>query len=142
MLAHQAAQRPDKVFFQYATERSYTFAEMETVSNRIAGGLRRLGVEKGDRVGLILPNGPEFVPIWFGTSKLGAVEVPINHDLKGDLLAYVLENSGSDVLVCHARFLRNLAPLLDKGRKPKAIVVVGTTGANAQALRASPRTWA
>lgn len=133
MLAHHAAGRPDKVFFQYANERSFTFAEMDVLSNRIAGGLRRLGVEKGDRVGLILPNCPEFVPIWFGASKLGAVEVPINHDLKGDLLAYVLTNSGSEVLVCHARFLTNLAPVLARGPKPKAIVVVGTTPADAQA---------
>jgi len=133
LLAYQAAQHPDRVFFRYANERAYTFAEMDSWSNRIAGGLKSLGIEKGDRVGLLLPNCAEFVPAWFGISKLGAVEVPINHDLKGQLLSYVLQNSGCKALVCHARFLADLAAVLPENPFIETVVVVATTAADAQA---------
>ncbi|MCK1292467.1 acyl--CoA ligase [Bradyrhizobium sp. 30] len=55
-----------------------TYAQMDRRSNSCAHALRRFGVRKGDRVGMMLPNRIEFPVLWFALAKLGAVMVPIN----------------------------------------------------------------
>ena len=65
--------RPAVVFH----ERTLTFADLEAESNRLARGLRVLGLEPGDRLGLFLPNCPEFVAGFYAASKLGAVVCPL-----------------------------------------------------------------
>ncbi|NVM57816.1 MAG: AMP-binding protein, partial [Desulfobacterales bacterium] len=55
---------------------SITYRELNLRANRVANGLRGLGVVKGDRVAIMLPNIPEFVYAFLGTLKLGAVAVP------------------------------------------------------------------
>jgi long-chain acyl-CoA synthetase len=57
------------------------------------------GVKKGDKVALFLRNSPEFVYTIFAASKLGAVVVPVNTFLKEEELSYILEDSGSSVLI-------------------------------------------
>ena len=55
-----------------------TYTELEERAASIAGSLRELGVETGDRVAVRLPNGPDFVAAWFGALRLGAIVVPLN----------------------------------------------------------------
>jgi long-chain acyl-CoA synthetase len=57
---------------------SVTYAELDARSARVAVRLRELGVETGDRVAVMLPNGPDFVAVWFGAQRLGAIVVPLN----------------------------------------------------------------
>src|SRR5690606_22469815 len=92
---------------------------------RIANGLAQLGLKKGDRLAIVLPNCAEFVPLWFAAAKLGAVEVPVNPDLKGPLLNYVLNDCHADILVCHSSRLENVATALAAGSPFKSVVVVG-----------------
>jgi long-chain acyl-CoA synthetase len=70
---------------RYATQtalrydgRSETYAALESRAARSATRLRELGVETGDRVAVRLPNGPDFVAVWFGALRLGAIVVPLN----------------------------------------------------------------
>lgn len=70
---------------RYATQsalhydgRSETYAALESRAARSAGRLRELGVETGDRVAVRLPNGPDFVGVWLGALRLGAIVVPLN----------------------------------------------------------------
>lgn len=63
-------------------------------ASRILGGaLRRAGVERGDRVAVMLGNCPEFVSTLFGTSLVGAVSIPLNTSSRGDQLAAMLEET-------------------------------------------------
>ena len=55
-----------------------SYAEFNAGCNRIAHGLRRLGITRGQLVGLMLPNSLEFMHVWLALSKLGAVEAPVN----------------------------------------------------------------
>jgi long-chain acyl-CoA synthetase len=57
---------------------SQTYAELDERSARVAVRLRELGVEMGDRLAVMLPNGPDFVAVWFGAHRLGAIVVPLN----------------------------------------------------------------
>ena len=64
-----------------------------------AGGLAALGVQKGDKVAVMLPNSLEFLDIWFATALLGAVLVPVNTQLRGDGLRYIVEHCEAHVAV-------------------------------------------
>jgi len=55
-----------------------TYKEMDELTNRLAAGLAELGVKKGDRVGIFMPNTPQFVMAYFGILKAGGVEVATN----------------------------------------------------------------
>jgi cyclohexanecarboxylate-CoA ligase len=89
----QAAQRPDKVFVTDATT-SYTFAQLRDAALRLAAGLQRLGIGKGDRVAVQLPNWTEFVVISVALSRLGAIMVPIIPIYRQDDVRYIVETAG------------------------------------------------
>src|SRR6185295_7058769 len=57
-------------------DQTMTYRHLDELADRFAGGLQRLGVKKGDRVALVLPNCPQFVYSFYGTLKAGAVVVP------------------------------------------------------------------
>ena len=67
-----------------------TYRDVAFESQRLAAGLRELGIERGDRVGLVMANHPEFVTLKFAISRAGAIAVPFNFLYKQDELAYVL----------------------------------------------------
>ena len=67
----------------------------------IAGGLRALGVRRGDVVGVVLRNGPEYLELWWAILWLGAVLNPVNPDLTGRETAEILADSGASAVVCH-----------------------------------------
>ena len=58
--------------------KSWTYGELQALTDRAAQGLRRLGVEPEQRVALLMPDGVEFAAAFFATLKLGAVAVPLN----------------------------------------------------------------
>ncbi len=58
--------------------RVYSYQELDEEAGRVAGGLRSLGIGKGDRVAIMLPNIPEFVFSFYSIQKLGAIAVPFN----------------------------------------------------------------
>ena len=97
--------------------RRLCYAELEARSNRSADALAALGVRKGDRVALLLMNGPEFVESFFAVAKLGAVAVPLNWRLVPDELAFILKDSGSKLVVYGGEFAAQVADLRARGRQ-------------------------
>lgn len=85
--------------------RSWTYAQIEERSGRVSAGLRSLGVTSGDAVLVMLPNGSEFVTVWFGCGRIGAVQVPVNTAYRGMLLEHVIANSGARVVVLAEEYL-------------------------------------
>jgi len=107
---------PDRtawVFDTGGTPRSLTFAEVNARSDELAGALAGLGVAPGDRVALMLRNGPDFPLLWLATAKLGAAMVPVNINYRELDGAHVLSDSGARVVICEPEFadmLRRIAP--------------------------------
>ncbi|MCW3066044.1 MAG: ATP-dependent acyl-CoA ligase [Solirubrobacterales bacterium] len=98
VLDARAERTPDARFVHFdGVDRTY--AEAVAGAERAAAGLASLGVAKGGRVALMLPNSLEFLDLWFGAALLGAVLVPVNTALKGEGLRYVLEHSEADVAI-------------------------------------------
>jgi long-chain acyl-CoA synthetase len=76
-----------------------TYAELDERSARLATLLEQKGVERGDRVGVMLPNVPEFPVAYYGVLRAGAIVVPMNVLLKQREIAFYLEDSGAEVLL-------------------------------------------
>src|SRR5258708_251734 len=74
-LAHAAKTYPDRVAIRFFG-RSITYRELDTLANRFANSLISLGVQKGDRVALLMPNCPQVVLAYYGGLRAGAVMVP------------------------------------------------------------------
>ncbi len=90
--------------FVITDRRTWTYADMLAWTDRIAGGLRRLGVRPGDHVAIILANQPEFIALKFAIARVGAVAVPINVQNRRDEIAYLLHQSDAALLVTMDRF--------------------------------------
>src|SRR5512132_2673394 len=72
-----------------------TYEELDERSAQVAGLLAAGGVERGDRVGLLLPNVPQFPLLYYGVLRAGAVVVPMNPLLKAREIQYYLRDSGT-----------------------------------------------
>jgi len=93
---------------------SMTYAECEARSLKLARLLEKKGIGKGDKVGIILPNCPEYVVIYFSLMQLGAIAVPINPGLHTSEIEYLIDNSGSKLLFVAAEFRNRLEKILNK----------------------------
>ncbi|MBC7106322.1 MAG: acyl--CoA ligase, partial [Firmicutes bacterium] len=79
LLERNARKYPGDVGVRHpATDATLTWTELNARSNALARHLRAGGVGRGDRVALLLPNGPEFIAGFFGALKIGAAVVPVN----------------------------------------------------------------
>lgn len=94
ILADKARRIGDRPFLHWEG-RTYSYADVDDLTNRYARGFARLGVTRGTAVALMLPNCPEVLWVIWGLGKLGAVAVPLNTSAKGDQLAYYLTQSES-----------------------------------------------
>jgi long-chain acyl-CoA synthetase len=75
-----------------------SYAQLDEMSAKAAAMLRDRGVQPGDRVGLMLPNVPAFVVLYYGILRAGAIVVPMNVLLKRREIGYYLEDSGTRLL--------------------------------------------
>ena len=94
---------PDKVAIidlYGGEERNVTYAQLDERADRAAGLVRRLGVKPGERVGMIVGNRVEFLEIFFGAMRAGAIPVAINTRLARDTLKFILEDAE-----CRAAFV-------------------------------------
>ncbi|MFO7247412.1 MAG: long-chain fatty acid--CoA ligase [Bacillota bacterium] len=102
---------PHKWAIKLERERAWTYAELHERSNAYANALRRLGVGKGDRVGILLYNSLEYWGLYFAAAKLGAIAVRLNFRLSSPEFAYALSDSGTKVLCFHTSLAERLAPI-------------------------------
>jgi fatty-acyl-CoA synthase len=86
-----------------------TYPELAARVNRLASALRAAGIERGDRVAVLLPNIPQMLEAHFGVPLSGGIMVAINTRLKTDEIAYILNHSGAKALIIDSE----LAPLVE-----------------------------
>jgi long-chain acyl-CoA synthetase len=90
-------------------------AEVADRTDRIAGGLQRLGVKPGDSVCILMRNDIAFIEAAYAAMRLGAYAVPINWHFKPEEINYVLKDSGTHVLIGHADMLHPLRDAIPSG---------------------------
>ena len=82
----------------------YTYAELNARANRLANWMRALGVEKGDRVSILAHNGIEYIDLFYGLAKIGAIFAPLNWRLVARELVYIVNDCQPKVLLCGPEF--------------------------------------
>jgi len=96
LFAHTSDKHPDRVALCLG-DTTLGYRDLAEASDRMAGLMRARGVAPGDRVGLMVPNVPEFAVVYYGILRAGAVVVPMNPLLKAREVAYHLEDSGARI---------------------------------------------
>ncbi|MFP6850476.1 MAG: ATP-dependent acyl-CoA ligase [Pseudomonas sp.] len=111
-ITRATAEFADRVFLDFSGD-TYTYAEIDRESTRLAHGLAALGVTKGDRVGTVLDNNVEAILSWFAINKLGAISVPVNTAYKGEFLRHQLDDCSAKVLIAEADYAQRIADVED-----------------------------
>jgi long-chain acyl-CoA synthetase len=109
-LSETARSRPDHPILIFKG-RAMSVAELERLSDAFAAALASLGVKRGDRVGLCLPNCPQFLVAQYGAWKVGAIVSPFNPTYTPREMEDALNTSGAETLVVLNRFYGTLKAL-------------------------------
>lgn len=94
-------------------------------ANRFANLLMSRGIKKGDKVAILLMNGLEWLPIYFGILKTGALAVPLNFRYTSDEIKYCLDLSEADVLIFGPAFIGRVEEIADDIIKNRLLFFVG-----------------
>ena len=95
--------------FLFFKDKMIDFSTLTRKANQAANMLLELGVKKGDHVCLFLPNCPEFLYLWFGLAQVGGVMVPLNVNLRGDGLQYIINHCDARWMVVNERLYDSFA---------------------------------
>jgi crotonobetaine/carnitine-CoA ligase len=124
LLKDRLKRNADKIFLRFKGH-NITYEEIDRFSNRCAHAFVSLGISKEEKVSIMLPNCAEFIYLWFGLAKIGAVEVPVNTSYKGEFLRHIVDQSDSKVLVIAKEFLDRLKVIGNDLNKLEKVVVLG-----------------
>src|SRR5262245_50584487 len=97
ILRVQASRIGAREFVHFAG-RGFTYAEADAAADRVASALRALGAGKQTRVGILLNNRTEYLDLWFGLSRIGAVQVPLNTAYRSAQILHVLKRAPMPIL--------------------------------------------
>lgn len=125
-LERSATRSPDKTAL-VSCSRRITYRELDEGANRLATALADSGVERGDRVVVLLENSPETVISIFGICKADAVFVVVNPTTKPDKFAYILDNCRATACITHRDRWRSLEAAAGAVPSLRAAVLVGGT---------------
>jgi len=133
-LLAQAKLRPEHLALRLGDE-SRTYAELDDRARRGAHVLAGLGVRRGDRVAIMLPNSIEFFEATHAVGRLGAIVVPVNVHFKADEAGWIVQDSGAAAVVVAEPLAGALTDAADVPR-----VVVGPNGDYEAKLAGAPPT--
>lgn len=118
LLRNRAALNPDRLaYVDGDLGVQLTFEQLHERVSQLSNAFAAAGVEKGERVGLLIMNSAEFVESYFALATIGAVVVPLNWRLVPDELEFILKDSGTRRLIFGEEFLDGVAELHSRGDK-------------------------
>ncbi|MEV4332703.1 acyl-CoA synthetase [Streptomyces sp. NPDC049597] len=100
----QAAAEPGRTVLTCPDGEQWEAGRLHAAANRLVHGLRAAGLRRGDAFAVVLPNGAELVTAALAAAQAGLYLVPVNHHLVGPEIAWILSDSGAEVLIAHERF--------------------------------------
>jgi fatty-acyl-CoA synthase len=101
----------EKVAFSLEREERTTYGGLAVLQNRYANALLELGVERGDRVGILLFNSLDYAALYFAIARIGAVAVRLNTRLTSEELRFALDDSEASVLCGTVELLERIEPV-------------------------------
>jgi crotonobetaine/carnitine-CoA ligase len=123
-LSEWVRQKPDSPCLFYGdADMSYSYKAFDQQCNRMANGLAKLGVKKGDRVSVLSKNAYATVVTMVASWKLGAIYCPICSHYKGDMLAYILNDTAPKLLVADQQFIGDINSIDSELDKLEQLVI-------------------
>jgi crotonobetaine/carnitine-CoA ligase len=122
LLRAQALRMGDQTLLRFEG-RNLSFAQVENQTNQLANVLRALGVQKQNKVAVMMPNGLEYPLTWLAIAKLGALMVPINIQYQAAELEFVLNNAEADLAIAGLQQIESLKDLKSKCPSLREIVL-------------------
>jgi len=113
---------------------AYSFWDIQVAANRLSHALAGLGVRRGDRVAIILPQRPEAAIAYMAVFQMGAVALPLSHLFGPDALEYRINHAGASVAIIEPSTIANLWAVRDKLEPLKH--VIGVAGARESGVHA------
>ena len=115
-----AQKNPNRVALVDPDGRSVTAGALLATSNRLVHGKRALGLQQGDCIATVLPNGAEMIEVYLAAGQAGLYLVPINHHLTGSEIAYILQDSEAKALFVSDRFAAACSAAAEEASFPTA----------------------
>src|SRR5436309_8494390 len=103
---------------------AYSFWDIQLAANRLSNALAALGVKRGDRVALILPQRPEMAIAYIALFQMGAIALPLSHLFGPDALEYRLHHAQASVAIVEPTTIANLWAIKDKVPSLKHVIGV------------------
>jgi acetyl-CoA synthetase len=107
---------------------AWSFWDIQREANRLSNALAALGVARGDRVAIVMPQRPETAIAHIAIYQMGAIALPLSHLFGEDALEYRIENAGARVALVDDSTLPKLAPLIGRLAQLKQVICVDTAG--------------
>ncbi len=120
VVEEHAKKRPNHTAL-FDGDRKINYKRLKLKIDTFARFLEFIGVEKGDRVGMVLVNSTEFVVSFLAIQKIGAIPVPINTFLKEEEIAFILNDCGAKILISSAKFKKETQNLFNSTSVNKII---------------------
>jgi crotonobetaine/carnitine-CoA ligase len=124
ILSRRAEEHPDRDYLKFADRPWLSYGEVNARANRIANALIARGVGRGESVSVMLPNCEEFVPVWYGILKAGAVMSSINTAYKGDFLSWTINLVEAKKLIISDQYLDRLDLIKDELPRLEHVIVM------------------
>jgi crotonobetaine/carnitine-CoA ligase len=129
LIADRAVATPDRMAIQCVDGTAMTYGQLHRENMRWAAAYRRAGVNAGDNVASMVVHSFTSYSVWLGLSWLKAIEVPANTGYRGNMLAYLIENSEARLLVISEQFCDRLAEVAHRVSNLETVVVLDARGA-------------
>lgn len=110
-ISRRAEMTPDRIALEIGADR-YTYADLDARARRAAGALDALGAGPGDRVAVLLDSCVEYVDLFFACARIGAIIVPLSTRLAPPELEFMIQDSGSSILIYGAPHLETVKGFL------------------------------
>jgi len=122
LLRGQALRMGDQTLLRFEGQ-SLSFAQVENHTNQLANALCTLGVQKGNKVAVMMPNGFEYPLTWLAIAKVGALMVPINIQYQAAEIEFVLNNAQADLAIAGQQQIEALKGLKSQCPSLREIVL-------------------
>ncbi|MCK4629286.1 MAG: AMP-binding protein, partial [Sedimentisphaerales bacterium] len=139
-LSRSARRFPDKHALIYGQQR-WTYQQLDRHSTHLAAALMKAGVQRHDRVVVLLNNSPEMVIALYGILKAAATFILLEASVKGPKLKYILQNSSAQVLITHTNKVKVIRDALGDSASEITTVWVGPKAKMPDGLSCSQMCW-
>jgi len=121
LLRLRAEKTPRRLCLKFE-DRKFSYAELDRSVTLSAGGLKKEGLQKNDRVAILMDNCPEFIILYFAILRAGGVVIPVNTFLTPGEISFILNDSGCRILLYSENFLSHIEKIKNDSKDVRLVL--------------------